>query len=106
MPAGRQIGARIARMCPRLSNLTRLAEKARVALPAISRPVVGRSQAWKLALEIAGKVARSQTKVLITGETGVGKDVIARYVHLESPRAYQPFVVLNCASLSETLLES
>ena len=70
------------------------------------RTVVGRSQAWKQALEIAAKVARSHTKVLITGETGAGKDVVARYVHLESPRAHQPFVVLNCASLSETLLES
>ena len=57
-------------------------------------------------LELAGKVARGHTKVLITGETGAGKDVVARYVHLQSPRAHNPFVVLNCASLSETLLES
>ena len=86
--------------------MTRLAEKARVASPAFSRLVVGRSEAWKHALEIAGKVGRSQTKVLITGETGVGKDVVARYVHHESQRSHQAFVVVNCASLSETLLES
>jgi transcriptional regulator with GAF, ATPase, and Fis domain len=51
-------------------------------------------------------VARSQTKVLITGETGAGKDVVARHVHLHSPRAHNAFIVVNCASLSETLLES
>src|SRR5688572_30788091 len=69
-------------------------------------PVVGRSQGWRLVLELAEKVARGQTKVLISGETGVGKDVVARYVHRHSPRAQNAFVVLNCASLSETLLES
>ena len=86
--------------------MTRLADNLRVSPPALLREVVGKSQAWRLVLEHAGKVARSQTKVLIAGETGVGKDVVARYVHLESPRAHKPFVVLNCASLAETLLES
>jgi transcriptional regulator with PAS, ATPase and Fis domain len=54
----------------------------------------------------ARRVAGSLTKVLITGESGVGKDVIARYIHSQSPRAQAPFVALNCAGLSETLLES
>jgi len=54
----------------------------------------------------AKRVAASRTKVLITGESGVGKDVIARYIHAHSPRAQAPFVALNCAGVSETLLES
>jgi len=84
----------------------RFADQARVPAPALLNAVVGRSQGWRLVLELAEKVGRGQTKVLITGETGVGKDVVARHVHRQSPRAQNAFVVLNCASLSETLLES
>ena len=54
----------------------------------------------------AKRVAASLSKVLITGESGVGKDVVARYIHSQSPRAHAPFVALNCAGVSETLLES
>jgi transcriptional regulator with PAS, ATPase and Fis domain len=57
-------------------------------------------------LSAAKRVATSQIKVLITGESGVGKDVLARYIHSHSPRSGGPFVALNCAGLSETLLES
>jgi two-component system, NtrC family, response regulator AtoC len=60
----------------------------------------------KSVLFSAKRVAASQVKVLITGESGVGKDVVARYIHSHSPRAAAPFVALNCAGLSETLLES
>ena len=54
----------------------------------------------------AQRVAAGSTKVLITGESGVGKDLVARYIHSHSPRSQAPFVALNCAGLSETLLES
>ena len=57
-------------------------------------------------LTAATKVAAGHSKVLITGESGVGKDVIARYIHARSPRSHAPFVAVNCAGLSETLLES
>jgi transcriptional regulator with PAS, ATPase and Fis domain len=57
-------------------------------------------------LSAAKRVAASHIKVLITGESGVGKDVVARYIHANSPRASGPLVALNCAGLSETLLES
>ena len=60
----------------------------------------------QLLLSKAQRVALGSTKVLITGESGVGKDLIARYIHSQSPRAQAPFVALNCAGLSETLLES
>ena len=68
--------------------------------------VVGNSPALGRVLEIAARVAQRGAKVLITGETGVGKDVVARFIHSRSPRAQRRFVAINCASFSESLLES
>ena len=56
--------------------------------------------------EMIVRASRSPAKVLITGESGVGKDLIAREIHARSPRADRPFVALNCAGLPESLLES
>jgi DNA-binding NtrC family response regulator len=61
--------------------------------------------ARKLNEEIAG-AARTQAKVLIVGETGVGKEVVARRIHAESARRDAPFVAVNCSGIAETLLES
>jgi DNA-binding NtrC family response regulator len=58
------------------------------------------------AVRRASKAGASDAKVLITGETGVGKDLIARCIHASSRRAQGPFVAVNCAGLTETLLES
>jgi transcriptional regulator with PAS, ATPase and Fis domain len=57
-------------------------------------------------LRLTRRAAGADTKVLITGESGVGKDLIARTLHLESPRRLGPLVAVNCAGLTETLLES
>src|SRR5215510_10384431 len=74
--------------------------------PLAAPTVVGSSPALQRVLHIASRLAAGDSKVLITGESGVGKDIIARHVHLHSGRAAQRFVALNCASVSETLLES
>jgi two-component system response regulator HydG len=70
-------------------------------------PVVGSSPALRELLALVDKVAATpRTTVLIQGESGVGKELVARLVHQRSPRAQAPFVVLDCAALSEPLLEA
>ena len=57
-------------------------------------------------LAMAERAAESPAKVLITGESGVGKDLVARYIHSQSSRRLAPFVAVNCAGLTEARLES
>ena len=68
--------------------------------------VVGHSRSWKELVRSVGRVAASETTVLITGESGTGKEVISRLVHQGSPREGRAFVAINCAALPEQLLES
>jgi transcriptional regulator with PAS, ATPase and Fis domain len=68
--------------------------------------IIGRSAAIREVCALAERVAAGDAKVLITGESGVGKDLIAQFIHVHSPRAARPFVPVNCAALAETLLES
>ncbi len=68
--------------------------------------IIGKSHVLKKILKDAQKLARSKTTALILGESGTGKELLARLIHRESPRKTKPLVVLNCAALPETLLES
>jgi DNA-binding NtrC family response regulator len=68
--------------------------------------LVGRSARMHALLEAARKAAESSATVLLTGETGTGKEILARSIHRWSLRAEKPFVVVNCAALPETLLEN
>jgi DNA-binding NtrC family response regulator len=69
-------------------------------------PMVYASPQMREILVLAGRVATGDAKVLVTGESGVGKDLIAREIHARSQRASRSFVAVNCAGLTETLLES
>ena len=68
--------------------------------------VVAHSPGMRRAFDLAARVARVDSTVLLTGESGVGKEVLARVVHERSPRAGGPFVAINGAALPESLLES
>jgi DNA-binding NtrC family response regulator len=67
--------------------------------------IVAASESMRKVLELAAQVARQPTTVLLTGESGTGKEVVARFLHRSSPRASEAFVGVNCAALSESLLE-
>ncbi len=68
--------------------------------------LVSKSAAMQRVFELARVAARSASTILILGESGSGKEVLARAIHQESPRAAAPFVAISCAALTETLLES
>jgi DNA-binding NtrC family response regulator len=80
--------------------------KTELARRAASSKIVTQSPAVLDILNLAMKVAPTDAIVLIQGESGTGKELIANYIHSNSERKEQPFVVLNCASMQETLLES
>ena len=70
------------------------------------RNIVGKSRAMKDLLDMLAMVSPAEATVLITGESGTGKELIARCIHYNSPRKSHSMVVVNCAALTDTLLES
>ncbi len=68
--------------------------------------LIGASPALRDIFALVRKIAHSRASVLITGETGTGKDVVARTIHFHGSRAHQPFLPINCTALPEGLLES
>jgi DNA-binding NtrC family response regulator len=85
-------------------ELRPLTEK--ITAPLSFEDVVGSAPQFRTALAIAAKAARARVPVLIEGESGVGKDVIARAIHAASPRHKQPMVVVNCGAIPANLVES
>ena len=68
--------------------------------------IVGKSPAMRNIYKLIQQVARTKTNILITGESGTGKELIAKAIHEESARNAEPFVVVNCGGIPETLMES
>ncbi|ATQ41848.1 sigma-54 dependent transcriptional regulator [Caulobacter mirabilis] len=85
------------------------AELIAAVLSAVSddnRPMVARDPGMEQVIKLADQIAPSEASILITGESGVGKEVMARHVHQKSRRANKPFISVNCAAIPENLLES
>ena len=79
-----------------LGQLGSIASEGPVALEPASRQL----------LDLAARVARSESTVLISGESGTGKEVLARYIHQQSPRVNKPFIAINCAAIPDNMLEA
>lgn len=95
-------------MIVRLEDLQSQVETLRSTLQPADElgPLIGRSKAFDAAARLLRKAAATQVTVLLTGETGVGKERFARALHAMSPRAGKPFVAVNCAALPAELIES
>ncbi len=68
--------------------------------------IIGKNHKMQIIYDMIQKVAPTDARVFITGETGVGKELVAKAIHFNSPRKNRPFVGINCGALSETLLEA
>ena len=90
----------------RLAARNREAEEESLVRAESAANAVGVAVCWRAALLKAQTAARSNATVLLRGETGVGKNVVARLVHAASQRRARPFIAINCAALPEALLES
>ena len=78
----------------------------RIRVTGIERPIVYASKAITRVIEMTDRVAASDATVLVTGESGVGKELIARRIHVRSPKASGPFVAVNAVAMPADLLES
>jgi transcriptional regulator with GAF, ATPase, and Fis domain len=73
---------------------------------AADEPMIGESLSMRQLAETVDKVAKGDSPVLIRGESGVGKEIVARAIHSKSSRSAQPFIAINCAAIPDTLIES
>jgi transcriptional regulator with GAF, ATPase, and Fis domain/pSer/pThr/pTyr-binding forkhead associated (FHA) protein len=72
----------------------------------LEHQLIGESEPLRAVLQLIGRVAPTDSTVLIRGESGTGKELAARAIHINSTRATKPFVAINCATLTETLIET
>jgi two-component system response regulator AtoC len=68
--------------------------------------IIGRSPQMRQVFKLIGSVANSRTNIIIQGESGTGKELVAKAIHYNSPSREEPFIVINCSAISDTLLES
>jgi len=102
-----ELEARVAKACSHARLVHEVASLRQERAERLGAPqIVGTSESLRTALDLARRVAPTRSTVLVTGETGTGKELIAGVIHSHSPRAGAPFVKVNCAALPETLLES
>ncbi len=102
-PVGRQdIEALLARMLPTEDAAARTKDKDEV----YDGPLVGSSARMRAVQKMVGISAASDATVLVTGETGTGKEIVARSIHLYGARSGRPMIAINCAAVPPTLLES
>lgn len=87
-------------------RVVQITEDARRLMLSGTKEIIVRSEKMKELFDLVERIAKSTITVLIQGETGVGKEVVAEAIHSKSDRANKPLVCLNCAALTETLLES
>ena len=100
------VAQRIERLALRVEDERQKAELYRQANDSPNKELIGQSKVHKRLLEEIALVGGSDLTVLITGETGVGKELVAQAIHAASPRADKPLISLNCAALPDTLVES
>ena len=100
------VAQRIERLALRVEDEQRKAELYRQANGSPNKELIGQSKVHKRLLEEIALVGGSDLTVLVTGETGVGKELVAQAIHAASPRADKPLISLNCAALPDTLVES
>lgn len=100
------VADRIERLALRVEDEHQRAEVYRQASGQQSKELIGQSKAHKRLLEEISLVGGSDLTVLVTGQTGVGKELVAQAIHAASPRARKPMISLNCAALPDTLVES
>lgn len=86
--------------------IARIAYSAPTMSPGDGREAVGESRALKRVFQIVERLTRVNTSVLIRGENGTGKELVARAIHYNSPRKNNPFIAVNCAAIAENLIES
>jgi anaerobic nitric oxide reductase transcription regulator len=101
------VAERIARLASRVEDERQRADTYRALAGESGQPtLMGQSAAHRRLVEEVAIVGNSELTVLVTGETGVGKELVAQALHAASPRAARPLISLNCAALPETLVES
>ena len=100
------VADRLQQLASRASDEHQRAEIYRAAAETAPRPLLGQSAVIRRLLDEVRAVGDSDLTVLVTGETGVGKELVAQALHAASPRASKPLVTINCAALPDALVES